>query len=399
MLLETLDQVTTDFLRKLCDDRCPESDTLEFKRIIPGGLDKDKHELLKDVCALANSDGGDLVYGIEESAGAAAALAPLVGESADAAKRRLSQVLDAGLEPRVQGLRFHQIEMDSGYVLILRVPASYDGPHCVRNNNNRRFVMRNGTSTTDMTFDQLRAAFDRTATLAERARRFIADRLQLIMDRRTPKPLAPGPLWVVHFAPIAGLAGRRTADLKMIYTNEFTTFLGNDWGGGSRTFNLDGLVVHPGGLQEDGYNAYNHIFRTGAMEGLSIGGAKRQVSPGGPERSFVWSLEMSQFFHSSVVLFLEAAKRWGYAGPAVLSFAVLHVEGYELAVGDSFWRMSRTFSDRPHLILPEAWIENIESADIDAIVRPLMDMLWQAFGMERCLDFDATTGIYKPRRM
>ena len=398
MLLETLDQVNAEFLRKLCDDRCPESDTLEFKRGIPGGLDKDKHELLKDVCALANSDGGDLVYGIEENAGVASALVPLAGESADAAKRRLSQVLDAGLEPRVQGLRFHHVEVNGGYVLIVRVPASYDGPHCVRTNNNRRFVMRNGTSTTDMTFDQLRSAFDRTATLAERARRFIADRLQLIIDLKTPKPLITGPLWVVHFVPIAGLAGRRTVDLKMLYSKEFTQFLGENWGGGSRTFNLDGLVVHPGGRPGDGYYAYNHIFRTGAIEGVSLGGEKRQVS-GEAERSLVWSRVMSKFFHYSVGIFMEAAKRWGYAGPAVLSIAVLHVEGYELAVGDSFWRLSQAVSDRPHLILPEAWIENIESADVDETVRPLMDMLWQAFGMERCLDFDAITGAYSPRRM
>ncbi|MGH8576375.1 MAG: AlbA family DNA-binding domain-containing protein, partial [Gammaproteobacteria bacterium] len=214
MLLETLDRVSADLLRKLCDDRCPESDTLDFKRELPGGLDKDKHELLKDVCSLANTDGGDLVYGVEEKAGAASALVPLTGESADAARRRISQILDAGLEPRVQGLRLHHVEVTGGYVLILRVPASFDGPHCVRTNNNRRFVMRNGTSATDLTFDQLRAAFDRTATLAERARRFIARRLQLVIDHKTPKPLLVGPLWVVHLVPVAGLAGRQTVDLN-----------------------------------------------------------------------------------------------------------------------------------------------------------------------------------------
>ena len=280
MLLETLDQVTADFLRKLCEDQCPESDTLEFKREIPGGLDKDKHELLKDVCALANSDGGDLVFGIQEITGAASTLVPLTQESADAAKRRLSQVLDAGLEPRVQGLRFHHVEMDSGYILILRVPASYDGPHCVRSNNNRRFVMRNGTSTTDMTFDQLRAAFDRTATLAERAHRFIEDRLQMIMNLKTPKKLIEGPLLVIHFVPIAGLAGRRTIDLQVIYSGEYTKFMRNDWGSGDRTFNLDGLVVHPGGGRDQIFDAYNHIFRIGALEGVSIGGEKERSLQG-----------------------------------------------------------------------------------------------------------------------
>ena len=398
MLLETLDHVSADFLNKLCDDRCPESDTLDFKRDLPGGLDKDKHELLKDVCSLANTDGGDIVYGIEEKSGAASALTPIAGESADAAKRRISQVLDAGLEPRVQGLRLHHVEVAGGYVLVVRVPASFDGPHCVRTNNNRRFVMRNGTSTTDLTFDQLRAAFDRTATLTERARRFIATRLQLVIDHKSPKPLMSGALLVVHLVPVAGLAGRQTVDLNTLYSKDFTLFLGDDWGGGSRTFNLDGLVVHPGGRQDDGYYAYNHIFRTGAMEGVSLGGEKRQVQPGSPERAIVWSLDMSKFFHSSVGIFMQSAKRWSFAGPAVLSIAVLHVEGYKLSIGDVFHPFSQAVSDRSHLVLPEVWIENLDTADIDSTVRPLMDMLWQAFGVERCLDFDATTGAYSPRR-
>jgi len=258
--------------------------------------------------------------------------------------------------------------------------------------------MRNGTSTTDLTFDQLRAAFDRTATLAERARRFIAGRLQLIIDRKTPKPLMAGPLWVVHLVPIAGLAGRQTVDLNSLYTKDFIQFLGNDWGGGDRAFNLDGLVVHPGVRQDDGYYAYNHIFRTGAIEGVSIGGAKRQVPSGGPERALVWSLNMSKFFHNSVGTFMQSTKNWGFAGPAVLSIAVLQVEGYELAIGDIFRQFNKAVSDRPHLVLPEVWIENLDTADIDGAVRPLMDMLWQAFGAERCLDFDATTGVFNPRR-
>ena len=398
MLLETLDHVNAGLLRKLCDDRCPESDTLDFKRDLPGGTEKDKQELLKDVCSLANTDGGDLVYGIEEDAGTASALVPIDGDSADATKRRLSQILDAGLEPRVQALRFYHVDVPGGYVLIVRVPASFDGPHSIRTDNKRRFVMRNGTTTTDLTFDQLRAAFGRTATLAEQAHRFIANRIQLIVHRKTPKPLELGPLWVVHLVPIAGLAGRQSVDLGALYAKDFAQFLGGDWGGGSRTFNLDGLVVHPGGRQDEGYAAYNHIFRTGAMEGVRLGGETIDVTPEGGQRSVVWSLEMSKFFHDSVDKFMKSAKGWGFAGPAVISVAILHVEGYELGIGDVYRPFGKVLSDRPHLVPQEVWIENLDTANIDAILGPLMDVLWQAFGAERCLDFDATTGAYNPRR-
>lgn len=397
MLLQPLDQLDGGLLQRLCDDKCPESQTLEFKRELPGNSDKDKHELCKDVAALANTDGGDLVYGIDESAGAAGAIYPISAEPSDAAMRRLAQVLDAGVEPRIQGVKMRHVDVPGGYSIVVRVPPSFDGPHCIRTNNSRRFVMRNGTSITDMSFDQLRGAFDRTATLAERARGFISDRLQLIAERKTTAPLLTGPHWIVHLVPVAGLAGRRTVDLRSIYSKSFTEFLGDDWGGGSRTFNLDGLLIHPGGKQDDGYYAYNHIFRTGALEGAQLGGATREVSPG-VEKSIVWSLDMSKFFYSSVKRFLASAKAWGFSGPAVLSVAVLNVKGFELGIGDVFHRFSRATADRPHLIPPDLWVEDIDSLNIDDAMRPLLDNLWQAFGAERCLDFDEKTGAFAPRR-
>lgn len=297
MLLAKIEQIDEDFLRTLCDDHCPESDSLDFKRELPSGSkqdkdkqDKDKQELLKDVCAFANADGGDLVYGIEEKNGGAAALFPITSENFDAAKRRISQVLDAGLEPRVQGIRIRHVEVNNGYVLVIRVPSSFDGPHCVRvQNNQRRFVMRNGTSTTDLNYDQIRAAFDRTATFAERARRFIDQRLQLLIDRKTPMVIVPGPICVVHAIPIAGLAGRHTVDLRPLHANGFISFLGNDWGGGSRTYNLDGLVIHPSGSPMEENIGYAQIFRTGSVEFSCLGGGTYQRNPNESEKNVIWS--------------------------------------------------------------------------------------------------------------
>lgn len=397
MLLQSLERIDGALLQKLCHDGCPESSTLEFKRDLPGGSDREKHEICKDVTALANADGGDLVYGVEEKAGVAASLCPITTESADAAIRRISQVLDAGIEPRVQGLKIRHVDVAGGYALVLRVPASFDGPHCIRTNSNRRFVMRNGTGVGDMTFDQVRASFDRTATLAEQARRFIADRRQLIAARDTAVPLMAGPQLTLHLVPIAGLAGRRGVDLRPIYSREFTEFLGPDWHGASRTFNLDGLVVYPSGAGEDGHCGYNHIFRTGALEGVELGGGVREVAPR-TQKPIVWSLDMSKFFYYSTKKFLDALKSWGFAGPALLGLGILNVKGYELGIGERFYGFNRATADRPHLVPADVWVEDVDSINVDNAIRPLLDTLWQAFGAERCLDFDENTGTFSPRR-
>lgn len=406
MLPLSLDKIDEALLLELCEEECPESQTLEFKRELPGKQDQDKHELCKDVVALANAEGGDLVYGIEEKDGVAGSIVGITTESADVAIRRINQVLDAGIEPRIHGLRIQQIPVSDGYVLILRVPSSYDGPHCIRTNSNnkqqRRFVMRNGTMVSDMSYDQIRGAFDRTATLAEQARRFIATRRELIAKGETPVPLKAGPQLVVHLVPISGLAGRMTVDLKPIYGRSWTDFLGINWHNGSFAFNLDGLVVHEGGVGQEDYYGYNHIFRTGALEGVELGGALEKNSQGN-EKANVWPYQMSVFFYYSIIKFIKSLKFWGFSGPALLGFSILNVKDCELEIGNSF-RPSRhpKKSDRQHLVPSDVWIEDIETVDddglIDNVIRPLLDTLWQAFGVERCLDFDDATGKFKPRQ-
>lgn len=397
MLAPSVTAINAKLIGDVCISGWPESNSLEFKREAPGNSDKDKHELLKDSCAFANADGGDIVFGINELNGVASEMMPIASETADALIRRISQTLESGVEPRILGLQYIPIEVPGGYVLVVRVPSSFLGPHTIKVNNNRRFVMRNGTSTSDMTFDQIRLAFDRTATLSEQARRVILQRNELLMQRATPKPLIVGPIKAVHLVPLNGIAGKQRPDLQTIYSKDFVKLLEPDWGGGGRVFNLDGVVAYPGGRSDEGHYGYAQVFRTGAMEAASLGGGSYQRSSNEEEKLYVWSLDMTKYFRERTGTFLALAKEQGLSGPAIISFSLLHVSNYELGI-DSF-RMFRDSpkADRDHLIAPELWIDNIEAVNVDEVVRPLLDTLWQGFGVERCLDFDATTGAYKPR--
>jgi hypothetical protein len=189
------DEITEAILREACVQRWPESQTLDFKRELPSVDARGRNEFLKDVCSLANTDGGDLVYGVAEQDGAAREPTPISGESVDAVRRRLTQILDASLEPRVNGISMQPIPFaDGGFVWVVRVPASFDMPHRYKQDEHHtRFVVRNGTLTSDMTYDQIRTAFDRTATLAERARGFRAERVAAISVGGGWRTFSPGP--------------------------------------------------------------------------------------------------------------------------------------------------------------------------------------------------------------
>src|SRR6266403_6171171 len=109
MLADKLDQIDEILLNQVCSEKWDESSTLEFKAILPKPAppdDKPKQEFLKDVAALANAGGGDIVYGISEVNGKANALLRIqeAANPVDATRRRLGQWLESGIEPRIGGL-------------------------------------------------------------------------------------------------------------------------------------------------------------------------------------------------------------------------------------------------------------------------------------------------------
>jgi len=389
MLAPQVSDVDEAVLTSVCADHRPESQTLDFKRELPASDDKSKQEFLKDVCAFANADGGDLVYGVQEKpAGHADHLVPIsvATHSKDATKLRLAQILQTGLEPPVVGVVMQPVPLASGdYILVVRVPASFQRPHRYRSGAHTRWVVRVDTRTVDLTYDQIRDAFDRGATLAERARRFRDERLSGVLSRTNGRPLRAGPRCVVHLIPLASLAGRASVNVAPLYHNGYQEFMYPDWGGADRAFNLDGLVVFPGANAAE--IAYTQIFRHGVLEVARYVGALNTPDPG--DATLMWSSVISGLVRTALATFLAAAQRWNIAGPAVAAIALLDTAGFRFAYQFRSGATRTAVSDRANLILPEVWVEQLESADDpDVFARPLLDTLWQAFGLERCLFYD-----------
>jgi len=385
MIADRLDQIDENLLNQVCSEQWDESSTLEFKAMLPqaGQEDRPKQEFLKDVAALANAGGGDIVYGVSEVNGKANALVPIqeAQHSADATRRRLGQWLESGVEPRVGGIDMHSVRLASGnYILVVRVPASFQRPHRARVGAHWQWPVRSGTHTADLTYSQLRDAFDRGATLGERARKFRDERLTGVISGTTGRPLRPGPRCVVHLLPMAAIGRDAPIQLQQLSQSACMQFMSSWWGSASRSFNLDGLVVYQGNHAAD--TGYVQIFRTGCLEAAECVGSmvrERHIASG----------RVADHVHEYLNKFLNAAKTWGIGGPAIAAAALLDVHGWPFAYQDTSYMSAFNSADRPHLILPEVWIEDITTAELDAIAKPILDTLWQAFDLEACGFFDA----------
>lgn len=108
--------------------------------------DKKKAEIAKDVSAFANSDGGIILYGIEEQEHKAHALSYIDGNTYT--KEWLEQVIQDNIQRRIEGLKIFPIR-DNGditkSIYIVKIPRSSNTPHmsadkCYYKRNNFRSV-------------------------------------------------------------------------------------------------------------------------------------------------------------------------------------------------------------------------------------------------------------------
>lgn len=119
-------------LQRLVDEGLEESLTLDYKASPSLSRDgKNPEELCKDVSALANSAGGQLIYGIEEdkTAGKPSKVDDGVVD-AKITKEWIEQILNSKVQPRMDGVRIERIDMETGkFGYVISVQQSQVGPH------------------------------------------------------------------------------------------------------------------------------------------------------------------------------------------------------------------------------------------------------------------------------
>jgi hypothetical protein len=140
----------------LIDNHEPEGPNLEYKEAAYSGRPADIREMLRDVTALANAEGGYLVMGIREDyASRAAALTPIDNPKIKA--QAINQACLDGIQERIPGLEIvpYEIGFNQG-IIAVRVPPSGQRPHMMVRDQSTDFVCRYGTDKRTMTLGEIR---------------------------------------------------------------------------------------------------------------------------------------------------------------------------------------------------------------------------------------------------
>ena len=378
MIPAPIEEVDVDALRALITNGVREGKTIEYKHAMPGTAESNVVPFLATVSSFANTAGGDLLLGIDAVDGVPTALPGIEIDNLDQETLRLEQVLRNGLEPRLPHIDIRAISVsDDNYVLVIRVPKSWIAPHRVKRNS--KFYARNSAGRYELDVGELRTAFTMSETIAERIRNFRADRIAKIHSRETPVTLIPGGCMVVHVFPLGAFMATTAIDIAAHEAITLHLLPMGDSGWSSRV-NLDGLVT----FTEDHERlsrAYSQIFRTGAVESVAVLVTHDDHMP-------LLSIAYEQDVMSFLRRYLSLTAEFDIEPPYYVFLSFVGVQGCRFGVRTGMFRPGDVLPLRENmLILPEVVIDD-RDAQPHRVLRPVFDMVWNAFGLIRSFNYD-----------
>jgi len=385
-----LDELNGDDIASLVTSAVREGRRIDFKESLPGGSDGEKKEFLYDLSSFANAAGGDIIYGVKESEGSAVEVVLLEGVNLDQEILRLESIALHGIDPRIPGLRLRAVPAGSGFVLVVRIPRSWNAPHMVTASGVSRFYSRNSAGKYQLDVREIKALCILSESAEQRVRAFRSERLARIIADDVAFPLGAGPQLVLHVVPIGVGASEGSIDLSAVVNEPTVLRPSSAWGFDWR-HNLDGFATYSRISGSDEVVAYSQVFRDGSCECvdayvLTALGDKKRVA----------ARDVEDVLIETATGAVALQEKLGVAPPVVVMVTLTGVRGFTLATGTASWGFTGHAIDRDVVMLPDIILEEF-AGDMAAALRPAFDALWNAGGWPRSNNY-SETGQRLPRR-
>lgn len=388
MINKRLDEIMIDDLRYLVENNIQERKTLEYKKELPDNTDSGKKEFLGDISSLANTLGGDLVFGIEENDSVLQDKLGIEIENIDAEVARIENIIRDGLSPRID-VDIRSIDVEDGKkVLVLRTKASIESPHRVIFKGHDKFYKRNTNGKYPIDVNELRTAFIRASDVVDRIKRFRATRIIDIKSGDTPYPIQDHSSFIaLHIIPLSAFTTSfrlNSETLLSLKEGEYSSFFNPLFHRGcSHRINLDGVVAYTADEKKIA-STYSQLYRNGIFEAVESRIIPRR-SESEQKTLPMFPIEDGIMKYSSKVINLLSQLE--IQPPFYIFLTLSGIKGFTVYVPSAYTCFECEPITQKDLLLPEIIFENTEE-NIQHKFRPVFDMIWNAGGVSKSLNFD-----------
>lgn len=383
------DQLTHEDILALIPD-VAEGRRLDYKKALPDNTEKGVRSFLNDVCALGNSAGGWLIYGVDEEredeskTGVPSEVCGVGEVNEDEAIRDWQQRITQAVEPRLIG---HRVGFINGFedgkkVMVVYVPKSLFAPHRTNYKGVKEFYVRHDRNNLPMDIGEIRHSFVEAKEVPQRIDEFRRLRAMQILAGETPIELLDvGAVFTCHVIPLSSFSDEAAIDVTAIERTTMPTHGGHTSYG---RLNADGYLYHSP-VDNDSYRGYVQVFRAGVIE--LCDSATDQPRPdqfGVLTLSAQWLEKWFIEFVSSALALLSDS---GVQPPVYIGIGLMRVKGASMPREDRIWHRGVDTIDKDILLVPTVTSETM-SEDAGRLLRPALDAIWQASGIARCPNYN-----------
>lgn len=367
-----IEPVTASYLDDLITNSVRESKRLEFKREPYKTNREGKREFLKDVSALANTEGGAIIIGMEEKDGAAHVIVPVSG-LIDPEILRLQSLARDSIEPRLPSLEIEEVSVPTGSVIAVTVDASYAAPHRVSHEGHNKFYGRTSAGVYELDVSELREKFA-MEDFGQQFEKFVDGRLERHVRNSFADTFEVGPRIVLHAAPISMTSRSIGVDLKKVGADypRLGPIRSRSFGD---VYNIDGLKIHETGSSGETH-ATVQVFRNGAIEAANVLKTKETA------KGFVIYLGEIDRTIAEFPRLLSSLRSFGVDPQFGITGSILEAQGFRILSKDAaYGAIDNEPISTPIVRLPSVLDRQSQTIhDLMKDIRPLRDALWNAAG-------------------
>lgn len=275
-----ISQLESDDIQRLVFNQVKEHKGLDYKRELK--LDeKDKREFLFDITSMFNTDGGCIIYGIEElkdekkqNTGIPKDVVGIIIENEDKLFQRIEDIIRSNTEPSINNLDINHITVNELDVLIIGIPKGLGMPCMVTLNGTNKFYKRKNSGKYAVDVYELNQMFLRNMIIKYKIEKFRIERLKLASDGTIFPKIDNSSAFFTHIFPLS-FANDQIIDLSSMSSSSdvkltMKPLFSSGW---DYMYNYEGFATYSFGNRYDidsessmNIVSYNQLFRNGIYE-------------------------------------------------------------------------------------------------------------------------------------
>lgn len=382
-----LEDITLTSILDLIKNQSYENKFIDFKKTFPSlEVNDSKNGFLKDITAFANTEGGDIIYGVSEINGIASESVGIDNHTIDESKLSLESIIRDNVEPNMIKYDFKIIPCsENKSIIILRVFKSLNKPHYItlRLKDRERFFLRTSSGNAPMSYAEIRNSFLQSDENMIRIKEKRKIRIYDILNNETDLILEGKSFMTLHICPLnTNIINSKYLDLDIIKTSS-GPFISHDLTNidiNSERYSLNGFIRYGGSNYDNRAKRYALFFRNCDIEYLTSNVFYKEKYLGG----IFYENEVLNISRKSIKYY----KNLNIQPPLVFQLSFIKIKGFMLDVNLDYLKMKESHpADREIILIPEILIEDY-NINLESAFKTLFDMVWNIFGYPGCINYD-----------